>query len=160
MRTSKARNKIKSFLRTEQRAESQRLGKELLNYELNKVALDIDKVVSSKKIELLIKASRESTAESLFAAAGYGKINVKDLIQKVFPQNPSSLRLHLWKKWKSLKKKLLFKPSQKMEWLSLESKMFLFPSLDVVTHYLEKVLLDLLREVVEYQFIEPIVLEH
>lgn len=83
--TSKARNKIRSHLRSEQRTKSRKIGRELLASELSKVGQDLEKLIANKKIEALVKVGKESNPDDLFTALGYGKINPRDIIEKVFP---------------------------------------------------------------------------
>lgn len=82
--SSKARNKIRSFLRNEQRATSRKIGKDLLSYELVKRGMSLEKLLSNKKIEHLIQASKENTYDTLLLAIGYGKVNTRELIEKTF----------------------------------------------------------------------------
>ncbi|MCB9228134.1 MAG: bifunctional (p)ppGpp synthetase/guanosine-3',5'-bis(diphosphate) 3'-pyrophosphohydrolase [Deltaproteobacteria bacterium] len=83
--TSKARNKIRSFLRSEQRERSSKLGRELLSQELSKRSIDLDKLDQNKS-ELLAKTAKESGIDELLIAIGYGKINASELTEKVFPK--------------------------------------------------------------------------
>ncbi len=83
--TSKARSKIRSFLRTEQREKSRKLGRDLLMQELEKRRLSLDDMEKTQDIAKLTKTARESHFEDVLIAIGYGRINAKDLIQKTFP---------------------------------------------------------------------------
>ena len=86
--TSKARNKIRSFLRSEQRESSRKIGRELLSHELLKKNLELDKLIADQnKLDQLVKAAKESGLDEVLIAIGYGKINVKDLIEKTFPSS-------------------------------------------------------------------------
>lgn len=82
--SSKARNKIRSFLRQEQRASSRKIGKDLLTYELSKKQMSLDKIILNKKIELLLTESKENNYEDLLLSIGYGKINTRELIGRTF----------------------------------------------------------------------------
>ncbi|MBF0441596.1 MAG: bifunctional (p)ppGpp synthetase/guanosine-3',5'-bis(diphosphate) 3'-pyrophosphohydrolase [Oligoflexales bacterium] len=85
VQTSKARNKIRSYLRSEQREKSKILGKELLSQQLEKKGYTIESLEKSGDIEKLVKFGKESSFEDLLIAIGYGRINTADLIQKAFP---------------------------------------------------------------------------
>lgn len=100
--TSKAKNKIRSFLRSEQRASSKKIGRDLLGNELEKRGIDLDKTLDTTKAEALTKAAKESHFEDLLVAIGYGKINAKDLVNKVFPED----------KTKTVSKEILTVPTQ------------------------------------------------
>lgn len=83
--TSKARNKIRSYLRSEQRESSRKIGKELLSHELSQRGFDLDKMIDQNKVEALVKSGKESGLDELLIAIGYGKINAKDLVEKAYP---------------------------------------------------------------------------
>jgi GTP pyrophosphokinase len=82
--TSKARNKIRSYLRSEQRERSRALGREMLAQELEGISLEFDKLKSSD-VELICKYGKESTLEDVLVAIGYGKVNPKELLTRVYP---------------------------------------------------------------------------
>ena len=83
--TSKARNKIRSFLRSEKRDISKKIGRDLLSHELSMCGNDLEKIINQGKSELLVKAGKESGLDELLIAIGYGKINARDIVEKVFP---------------------------------------------------------------------------
>ena len=82
--TSKARNKIRSYLRNEQRVTSRKIGKELLAHEFSKKRMSLERLIVNKKIEKLLDSSKEKNLDDLYLAIGYGKINAKDLIEKAY----------------------------------------------------------------------------
>ncbi len=83
--TSKARNKIRSHLRSEQRERSKKIGRELLSQHFEKSHLSIESMEKSGDTEKLVKAARESNFEDVLIGIGYGRINSLDLINKAFP---------------------------------------------------------------------------
>ncbi len=83
--TSKARNKIRSFLRSEQREKSRKLGRELLVQELEKRRMTLDDLEKSGDAAKLVKMGRESNLEDILIAIGYGRLNPKDLLSKALP---------------------------------------------------------------------------
>lgn len=93
--SSKARNKIRSHLRSEQREKSLQMGRDLLLHELEKRGVTYDALFRTGQIDKLAKAAKESSPEELFIAIGYGRISSKDLLAKVLPspEEPSRLRL-------------------------------------------------------------------
>lgn len=91
--TSKAKNKIRSFLRSEQRESSKKIGRDLLNHELGKVQIDLDRLIELGKSDSLVKGGKESGLDELYVAIGYGKVNARELVEKIFPQQPGSSRL-------------------------------------------------------------------
>ena len=84
--TSKAKNKIRSFLRSEQRDKSKVIGKELLSQALAARGYDYEEVVTGNRSEDIAKAAKESQFEDALVAIGYGKIEAKEVVSRVFPE--------------------------------------------------------------------------
>lgn len=91
--TSKARNKIRSFLRSEQRDRSRIVGKEILVQELHAFGMDFDRMVKTGEIETLIKAGKEAHIDDILISIGYGKLNPKDLLPRAFPNKVPKIPL-------------------------------------------------------------------
>lgn len=83
--TSKARNKIRSHLRSEQRDRSRVVGREILAQELHEVGLDLEKLIKNNELEPLIKLGKESNLDDVLIALGYGKLNPKELVARAYP---------------------------------------------------------------------------
>lgn len=83
--TSKARNKIRSFLRSEQRDKSKKIGQEILEQELSERDLNLEKLLKSGWSDQVLKLVREGNFEDVLVSIGYGKIDAKDLVAKAFP---------------------------------------------------------------------------
>ncbi len=83
--TSKAKNKIRSALRKEQREHSRKFGEDLLIQTLDNHKMNLDKLRKSGDIEKLVNASKESSLEEILIAIGYGRINVEELVEKAYP---------------------------------------------------------------------------
>ncbi len=86
--SAKAKNKIRSFFREEERTKSKKIGKEILNECLQRRNLDLNKL--GNKLDALVRAAKESSAEELYSAIGYGRVNVPELLLKVFPEKQTS----------------------------------------------------------------------
>ena len=86
--TSKARNKIRSFLRSEHRDKSRKIGREFLSQQLEPLDLTIEDLEKNGETQKLTKAAKESTFEDVLIALGYGKINAQDIVAKAFPESP------------------------------------------------------------------------
>lgn len=87
VKSAKAKSKIRSFFRSEEREKSKKLGKEIFTEFLQRKHLDLTKLGS--KIDLFVKYAKESSQEEMFSAIGYGRLHVQDLYLKVFPPPPS-----------------------------------------------------------------------
>lgn len=85
--TSKARTKIRSILKQEEREQSRKVGKELLEKEFTKHKLSFDKYRNSATLKQGIKALKCNTIENLYARIGYGKIQTIDVVRTVVPQD-------------------------------------------------------------------------
>ncbi len=83
--TSKARNKIRSALRSEQRDRSYGIGEEVLGQELERLGLDLQSVRSGSDADQFVKAAREAKFDDVLIAIGYGKYEANDLVAKVYP---------------------------------------------------------------------------
>ena len=89
--TSKAKNRIRAFLRGEQRERSKILGRDLLFQQLAARNLEMENLERTGQVQTLIKASREPNLDDLYVAIGYGKVDAIDIIAKAFPL-PKNLR--------------------------------------------------------------------
>ncbi len=80
-KTSRARNKIQTWLRTQEREQSIALGREMLEKKLKShhVAKDID-------LEFLAKEFSFKTTEDLYASIGFGRTSVNQVIHKIMPE--------------------------------------------------------------------------
>lgn len=85
--TARARNKIRSFLRSEQRQNSKKVGYEILATALSKRGISLEKNLGEQKRDLIIKTARESNIEDVYIALGYGKIDVRQLLNQVFKED-------------------------------------------------------------------------
>jgi guanosine-3',5'-bis(diphosphate) 3'-pyrophosphohydrolase len=84
--TSRAKNRIRAYLRGEQREKSKQLGRDILQQELSIRQLDLEKMEKANELSALIKASRENSLDDMLIAIGYGKLNPEDLIARAYPQ--------------------------------------------------------------------------
>lgn len=84
--TSRARNKIRSFLRTEQRDRSRQIGREMLEQELSSLGIELDKALKNGELDGLPKLAKEASIDDALAAIGYGKAHLKELLPRLYPQ--------------------------------------------------------------------------
>src|SRR5262249_43175181 len=83
--TSKAKGKIRTFLRGEQRERSLRLGRELLDRELHRHALSYNKSVKSGAIQRAVDDARVNSVEELLIQVGYGKYDAAKVVDSLVP---------------------------------------------------------------------------
>ncbi len=84
--TGRARSKIRTFLRTEQRDRSLKLGKELLEKELHSKSMSLARLAKSQ--EDMRKVNEKfgvSSAEELYVAVGYGKVSPRAVTEFLSP---------------------------------------------------------------------------
>lgn len=84
--SSRAKNKIRSYLRSQQRDKSRKIGRNMLEQACEERRFDLDKLLKQGYGETLAKAAKESGIDDLYAAIGYGKLEAKDILAKVLPE--------------------------------------------------------------------------
>jgi GTP pyrophosphokinase len=81
VKTSKARSKIKRWLKESLQEESIRLGKELLDRHLKK----LNKKIGDENLVDAAQSMGFSDVERLYAALGRGDVSVQSVLRKIFP---------------------------------------------------------------------------
>jgi len=87
VKTSRARNKIRSYLRTEQREQSRIVGRELLEKALRQYGCSFNRMLKSGEFDKVAPEFKLSGAEELLSAVGYGKIDKGEVVDKVLPED-------------------------------------------------------------------------
>jgi guanosine-3',5'-bis(diphosphate) 3'-pyrophosphohydrolase len=98
--TTRARAKIRTFLRAEQREKSQRLGQELLEREMQKAGVSLNRLLKNdNEVRKLLEHLHLGTVEEMFVGIGYGKMDAGDITGFLAPDSvdgkstpPESLR--------------------------------------------------------------------
>ena len=84
--TTRARAKIRNFLRQEQRDKSLKLGRELLEREFQKSSVSLSKLLKNDpELRKLLETLSVGNLDELFIGIGYGKIDPKDVLDVVAP---------------------------------------------------------------------------
>ena len=86
-RTSRARNKIKAFLRTEQRNQSIQVGRKLLDKALRQAGISYNKATKSGTLDELAPKYKLSNANDVIAAIGYGKLDENTVAYDLLPED-------------------------------------------------------------------------
>ncbi len=84
--TSRAKNKIRATIKSEERARAITLGKEMLEKRLRKYGLNFDKVVKGAVLEKLLKDLYLGEINDIFVQVGYGKIEPEKIVELVAPE--------------------------------------------------------------------------
>jgi GTP pyrophosphokinase len=99
--TTRARSKIRNYLRQDQRDKSRRLGEELFERELHKAGISTAKLLKNDaEMRRVLEALKVQNQEELFVSIGYGKIDPEEILKIVAPPDdkggeskpPESLR--------------------------------------------------------------------
>ncbi len=86
VKTSKARNKIRHWVKTEQRERSIEMGRELLEKELRKHQYSLKRAMALKTFSQAVDALGFKSAEDIFAAIGYGKLSAGQIVSHALPK--------------------------------------------------------------------------
>ncbi len=96
--SGRARSRIRTFLRTEQRERSLKLGRSLLEKELHSASLSLAKLAKSEdELKKAIEHFKVTSFEELCVQVGYGKIAAKAVLEFLAPKGtdepvPQSLK--------------------------------------------------------------------
>ncbi len=86
--TTRARAKIRTFLRAEQREKSQRLGQELLEREMQKAGISLNRLLKNDaEVRKLLEHLKVGTVDEMFIGIGYGKIDAGDITGFIAPDS-------------------------------------------------------------------------
>ena len=86
VQTSKARARIRQWIKAQQRERSVALGRELLERELSRYHLDLATLRKQDKIAAALTALSFKDEETLLAAIGYGQVTVGNVLSHFVPQ--------------------------------------------------------------------------
>ncbi|MCB0391831.1 MAG: bifunctional (p)ppGpp synthetase/guanosine-3',5'-bis(diphosphate) 3'-pyrophosphohydrolase [Bdellovibrionales bacterium] len=83
--TTKARSKIRAYVKSEQRKRAMELGKELLEKAFRREGMSAQKYFDGILFEKFLRDNGANSADDLFMVVGYGKISPKFVIQSLVP---------------------------------------------------------------------------
>ena len=84
-KTSRALNKIRAVVREEQQEQSLALGRQILEKELRKHSLNLNKVVKGPEFAEVLQETRCKTTDDYMRMVGYGKASVMPLLRRLLP---------------------------------------------------------------------------
>ncbi|MCX5816881.1 MAG: bifunctional (p)ppGpp synthetase/guanosine-3',5'-bis(diphosphate) 3'-pyrophosphohydrolase [Proteobacteria bacterium] len=87
VKTSRAKTRIRQWIKAEQRERSVELGKTLIEKELSKHDMSFSKMLKSGELLNIGKEFSFETVEDLFASVGYGLYTPLQVLGKVIPEN-------------------------------------------------------------------------
>ena len=86
--TTRAKSKIRAFVRAEERKRAAELGREMLEGAFRKSELKIQEALSSAAFEKLLKDNGCGTEGDLFALVGFGRLLPQTVIGSLLPEEP------------------------------------------------------------------------
>jgi guanosine-3',5'-bis(diphosphate) 3'-pyrophosphohydrolase len=85
--TTRAKAKIRNYLRTEEREKSQKLGRELLERELHRAGVSLTKLLRNEpEFRRVMEQLHVGNQDEFFVLIGYGKIRPQEVIDVVAPK--------------------------------------------------------------------------
>jgi GTP pyrophosphokinase len=85
VRTSRARARIRSWFRREERDKAYALGREMCERELKKHDMTLKRLVKSGHVKLLLKSLRCNSLDDMLVKVGSGAITIENLIKALDP---------------------------------------------------------------------------
>jgi len=86
VKTSRAKAKIRQFLRSEEHDQSAAIGKNLLEKAAERTHLSLSDILSSDAVEKFAKESSYDSVEKLLVPIGYGKISAQQIVNLVLTE--------------------------------------------------------------------------
>ena len=83
--TSKAKAKIRAFLRADERDVGIAIGRELIEKELKKLNLSFNKLLKDKAVLKAAETMNYLSEDDMLMALGYGKLNLRKVINRIIP---------------------------------------------------------------------------
>ncbi|MEN9799196.1 MAG: hypothetical protein RL653_2892 [Pseudomonadota bacterium] len=85
VKTSRAQQKIRGFIKEQQREKSLQLGRELMDRDFKRFGLNLNKLIKSGELRPHGEELGYRTEDDLLVAVGYGKVMPQQLVQKLVP---------------------------------------------------------------------------
>ena len=85
VKTGRAKNKIRNFIRKQQRTLSKELGRELLDKELKRHNTNIKALEKSGRLGEVIESSKHPSIDEMLADVGFGRTQPDVIVEKLFP---------------------------------------------------------------------------
>ena len=86
VKTSRAQQRIRNFIKQQQRDKSLQLGRELAEREFKRYQLNLNKLMKSGELKKSAEELGYRIEDDLLVAIGYGKVTPQQLIQRFVPQ--------------------------------------------------------------------------
>jgi guanosine-3',5'-bis(diphosphate) 3'-pyrophosphohydrolase len=93
--SGRARSRIRVYLRAEERKQSIELGKELLEREMHKKDLSLNRALKSGVLEKMLPRFPVGSVDELYAALGYGKLEPSQVVETLEAQDEGTAKKSL-----------------------------------------------------------------
>ncbi len=93
VKSSRAKAKIRSYIKQQERDRALELGREILETTLRSFGLSLSKLEKSGEIEKACPRANARTQEELYVAVGYGRISTDLVIQELVPEEAREKKL-------------------------------------------------------------------
>jgi GTP pyrophosphokinase len=116
VKSSRARNKIRAWIKIEERKRSIVLGREICEKDLRRYSINLQKIQKSGEFKKIAAEFGYAADEDLMAAVGYGKISSSQIVAKLLPEEKLKERAeHKESRLESVINKLKGKSSSAVE---------------------------------------------
>ena len=89
--TSKAKSKIRSYLRSEERASAKEVGKTMLAQQLDKFDITYEKFVkNSQWVESALALTKTASFDEFVTAVGFGKVVAANVLERIYKKEPKT----------------------------------------------------------------------
>jgi len=85
VKTSRAQQRIRAFIKDQQRDKSLQLGRELTEREFKRFGLNLNKIIKAGELKKHLEGYGMHSEEDLLIAVGYGKIQPNQLVELLVP---------------------------------------------------------------------------
>lgn len=92
VKTSKARNKIRTMLRLQERERSKEIGRELLDKEFRRYGTSLQREVKQPSFEHALAEKRVPSFEEALILVGYGKLDARAFVEACLPSDDKKPR--------------------------------------------------------------------
>ena len=90
VKTSKAKAKIRAYIKNQERARAQEMGREMLERELKSYGQNLQKVINNHTLEKYAEKKGVKSLDDLFIYIGYGRLAASTVVNNILPADQLS----------------------------------------------------------------------
>jgi guanosine-3',5'-bis(diphosphate) 3'-pyrophosphohydrolase len=110
VKTSRAKARIRGWLRYQQRSRSVAVGREILERDFQRHRLDFARLRKEGKIDEIARILSQKDEESLIAGVGYGKISARQVLSRLVPPEQLDRPVTEESRWRQLMRRMSRQP--------------------------------------------------